>query len=224
VIRIHAARARHADRHLPAARVGAVTGVLCDDRDGSIPSLTRHMTARRTRCDVRAQAGNACTTSRQRSVDSRPTAPGPIAVTGPDDRPVPARQVTPRRSRNPPPSPQDRRVLRSRGHRETFTSLTRRLTLPEPRPRGTAPPPRPAPCGRKPGCGPRSPQNPHTTCGAQATPAPQRYHRDHAFCWSEARLASSRDRTRTYNLPVNRRSVVAGTTRAFTDVSRSLPA
>jgi hypothetical protein len=51
-------------------------------------------------------------------------------------------------------------------------------------------------------------------------PTPNAAHRSHQhrngtamityFCWSEARFASSRDRTRTYNLPVNRRSVPRG--------------
>jgi hypothetical protein len=51
---------------------------------------------------------------------------------------------------------------------------------------------------------PRSPQNPHST---HAPPAPHQHHPPAHLCWSEAISLGSRDRTRTYNLPVNRSPV-----------------
>jgi hypothetical protein len=65
----------------------------------------------------------------------------------------------------------------------------------------------------KPGSRPRS---------STKSPTPHTPHRPHQrwantiifthFCWPEAGLESSRDRTRTYKLPVNRRSVPRGAT------------
>ena len=67
--------------------------------------------------------------------------------------------------------------------------------------------------GRKPASGPRSPQTPTTAAGLQPVRTPPYY----AFTQVRCHIAGSRDRTRTYNLPVNSRTLCrlsyAGSTR-----------
>ena len=81
-----------------------------------------------------------------------------------------------------------------------------------------------APRDRKPGSG----QDPRKIPTPHATHRPCQHHTDitasRHLRWSEVRLASSRDRTRTYNLPVNRRFVVAGSARGCQQRRPVLPA
>ena len=90
----------------------------------------------------------------------------------------------------------------------TLTALTRHFTLPAPHPQGTTPPRQTAhrSTGNRAAAEipTKSPHHTRLTGPASTTRTSPR--RD-IFRWSEARLASSRDRTRTYNLPVNRSSV-----------------
>jgi hypothetical protein len=166
------------------------------------------------------------TRARGSAVSALPRIHGHRPAAGdPDDRPVPARQVihagpgSPARAPMPGPAP------RSRSYRTTLTALTRHFTLSAPRPQGTGPPPHTDPCAtRNLAVG----QDPHKI----PTPhAPHRPHQHRAnttifthFCWPEARLESSRDRTRTYNLPVNRRSFTAGSARGCQRRHPVLPA
>jgi hypothetical protein len=94
---------------------------------------------------------------------------------------------------------------------EILNAPTRHVTLPAPQPQRAAPPLQTAHHAKI-----------KTTAGQDPTKFPHhtrhiRSHQHHAevlpeshIRWSESRVESSRDRTRTYNLPVNRRSVPRG--------------
>jgi len=94
---------------------------------------------------------------------------------------------------------------------ETSTALTRHFTLPATHPYDPTPPPATTrhATGRwqQSKIPTKSPQNTGLRCLTSNACRPIR---SRHLRWSGARFVSSRDRTRTYNLPVNRRSVIAG--------------
>jgi hypothetical protein len=139
--------------------------------------------------------------------------------TEPNYLPVPARQVigpdpvvpspAPQRQASTliPPVPEELRGIHQAIHR---ASAPRR-----PQPRGASPPlPTTYRTIRNLAADQDPPQNPHST---YTSPAPHAKPTVTHFRWSEAGFASSRDRTRTYNLPVNSRLLCqlsyAGSTR-----------
>jgi len=116
-----------------------------------------------------------------------------------------------RRTRNPPPAPQLRANTPVPQLPDDINGTDQALhSARTPSAEHHSPATDSAPRDRKPGSG----QDPHKIPTPHATHRPCQHHAEitasRYFRWSETRLASSRDRTRTYNLPVNRRPVTAG--------------
>jgi hypothetical protein len=141
---------------------------------------------------------------------------------GDQERPSTARQVVRVAATLPASASQRTRIP---GYRTSSTAPTRHVTLPAPRPQRATPPLQTAHHAKV-----------KTTAGQDPTKSPHRTrhtgsHQHHTevpavthIRWSEGGLESSRAKTRTWNLPVNRRSVLEGGARAVTGVSPALPA
>ena len=166
------------------------------------------------------------TRARRPAVSALPRIHGHHPAAGdPDDRPVPARQVIHAGPGIPRPRLNSGQTPRSPQLPDDINGTDQALhSARTPSAEHHSPTTDSAPRDRKPGSG----QDPHKIPTPHAAHRPHQHHADITalkhFRWSEARLASSRDRTRTYNLPVNRRSVMAGSARGCQQRHPVLPA
>ena len=152
------------------------------------------------------------TRARRPAISALPRIHGHHPAAGdPDDRPVPARQVIHAGPGIPRPRLNSGQTPRSRSLPDDINGTDQALhSARTPSAGHHSPTTDSAPRDRKPGSG----QDPHKIPTPHATHRPCQHHTDitasRHFSWPEDRLESSRDRTRTYNLPVNRRSVTVG--------------
>ena len=198
---------------------------------GSVESLERDQAVHPdagtspSRFDVTSRLGRQRVHDDPPSARSREFTATTPAAGDPDDRPVPARQVIHAEPRNPPPAPQLRANTAVPPLPDDINGTDQALhSARTPSAGHHFPTTDSAPRDRKPGSG----QDPHKIPTPHATHRPCQHHKDinpsRHFRWSEVRLASSRDKTRTYNLPVNRRSVAAGKIRSCHNRQPALPA